>query len=198
MHLAVDVDEVCLQLMPEWLGRYTARSGHAVSCADITGWDVIPHLPEAWVAPFFAILEEGDLYDTVPAVPGAVDGLACLRAAGVEITFVTAGALGSLSSKRRRMQGLGLLTPADGFVMAIDKTCTVPVDAFVDDRAETILAALDAGRHGVLVAQPWNAWAALDVRAAGGVVAADWTAVVAALHDATRPAMAHHTCGATL
>lgn len=91
MKIAVDVDGVIYDLLPEWLFRYNYRCNDALTPDQITEYDIMKFIKPGCKQIMRDILHHSELYTRVTLVPGAVQGIKALREAGLEVIFVTAG-----------------------------------------------------------------------------------------------------------
>ena len=152
--IGVDVDDVCLELMPVWLDEHKARTGEHILVENVLGWGLDKYTNHG--AQIYEVLKEPGLYDYVPAVAQAKEGLRTLRQA-YDVVFVTANDLPSVESKRRALVRHGLEHHKD-----VQRTvCMIPdkryarVDLLIDDRAENIEA---FPGPAILFDRPWNQW----------------------------------------
>ena len=88
MRILIDMDGVLCNLMDEWLRRYNAEYGDALSTEQITSWG--PHrFAKAGRRIYKYLSLPGFFRDLVP-LPGAVENMRRLLAAGFDVPIVTA------------------------------------------------------------------------------------------------------------
>lgn len=87
--IGVDVDEVCCDLLTEWLRRYNADWDDALGREQCTQWDMTKLVRPNCGPAIYDYLQHPDLYEKVEPIPGAALGVARLRAAGHEVHFIT-------------------------------------------------------------------------------------------------------------
>lgn len=166
-----DVDEVCADLMTEWVRRYNARWDDTLRPEDITDWDIVRFVkPECGSKVYNELRSGDDIYQGVEPIPGALEGIRELRRTA-RVVFVTSCVAGSTDNKMRWLFRHGFLprekTPRD-FIAARDKAL-VRGDILIDDAPHNVSAF--PGRT-ILFSQPHNRAVAHSARANG------WTDVV--------------------
>lgn len=155
--IAVDVDEVCADLLTEWIVvRYNRMAGAHLTLADITAWDMKDVVPEEWVRRTYMILEDEDLYDGVKPFPGALEAINRLREQGHRVVFASSCVVGSYDAKVRWLIRNGFVpdsrTPKDVYLCG-DKSL-VNADILIDDGLHN-LDTFPGWR--ILVTRPHNA-----------------------------------------
>ena len=179
LHIAVDVDDVVVDFMGQLLARFNARHPHvpALRRADVTAWDLAECFGAEIAQQLYADMGAPDVYDTAAAIPGALDGVRALRAAGHEVTFVSSCGIGvSIPGKVRWLAHYGFLLDPNAhshsdFIAAHAKH-RIAADLIVDDRVENL-----AGRPGILFAREHNRGATTHPRVE------TWAAVVRRIED---------------
>jgi len=169
MIVGVDVDDVALDLMGEWLRRYNADHNDFLTKNDIKTWDIFNHVKCGHK--IYDYLKHSDLYDNIQPVEGAVEAIKALRDIGDRIVYVTSCVRGPMfDAKWGALIRNGLLSEnrvENDYIGATDKTL-IKVDVMIDDKPETIKA---IGMRGKLFKRPWNdgtwTWPRL-VQALGG------------------------------
>lgn len=150
--IGVDIDEVCLELMPTWLEIHNFRTGERLTPEMINTWGVHRFTPVGEAV--YDVLNQVGLYDYIAAVPGALQGLRMLREQ-YRVVFVTANAKPSLEEKLNALYRHGLLARSRGkkdVVVAEDKTLA-RIDLLIDDKAENVEA---FPGPAILFDRPWN------------------------------------------
>jgi 5'(3')-deoxyribonucleotidase len=138
--IGVDVDDVCADLLGEWLRRYNVKYSDKLLPEDLTKWELEEQVKPECGSKIFSILTEPDLYNHVLPIPGARAGVDYLRSLG-RVVFVTAGAFNG-GAKFAWLKRWGFL-PSDGhheskdFVCAYDKNL-IRLDALIDDRVSNV------------------------------------------------------------
>lgn len=155
--LALDVDEVVLDMLAEWVRRYNEQYGDNLKVEEVNQWDMTKVCPKAGKA-IYEILQEPDFYEEVKAIPGALDDVEYARSLGMRVIYVSSCVVGSMDTKVRRLIELGFLpqgkTQRD-FFAATDKTL-VNADVLIDDNVDNVEAWLASGRKAFLRRQPHN------------------------------------------
>jgi 5'(3')-deoxyribonucleotidase len=165
MIIAVDVDDTVAHLIERWLQLYNVDYNDNMTSVDVIRWEISQCVKPECGQKIWSYLERPDLYDKVRPVPGALEGIAALRAAGHRIVFVTscgshAGTIGRAGDKFSWLVRNGFLLnvkhPHLDFIVCADKT-QVAADVLIDDRADTVSAWIAQRRPAILVDRPHNA-----------------------------------------
>jgi 5'-nucleotidase len=155
--IAVDVDEVCAQLLREWIMRYNARYEDTLTLDQVTEWDVSKCVKAECGMKVFDILHDPNLYDYIPPYPDAVKAINFARDRGHRVVFVTSCPKGSMDQKLTWLEKWGFL-PSDvrtqrDFIAAHDKSL-IQADVLIDDAMHNV----DAWpRVAILINRPHNA-----------------------------------------
>lgn len=154
--IAVDVDGVCADLHGEWLKRYNAEFSDNLTVERIHQWDMVPAVKPECGKKIYKYLNDLDLYDNVPVIEGAKDGVDALRDDGWRVVFVTSCTKGMADQKWEWLERNGFLEPtvrqqAD-LVIAHDKSL-IRADALLDDYDGNLGSWL---RRGILLDAPYN------------------------------------------
>lgn len=171
-----DLDGVVCGLHAEWLRRYNADFGDSLTLADITTWDMVPHVKPECGRRIYEYLHARDLYDRIEPIAGAIDGVRRLRAAGHRVVFVTSCVDGPMAmSKIAWLSRFDVFTSMADVVIAHDKSL-VRGDLMIDDYPKNLD---DFDGPAILFDAPYN-------RASEHVRAVGWDRVVE-LVEAWRP-----------
>lgn len=162
--VGVDVDGVLADLHKEWLRRYNRDFNDYLDPNDITEWAIDKFVrPEALIknangiAPLFQYLQDVDLYEHVPEIPKAREGLEYIRHRDHEVVLVSSCVMNQADQKMRWAVNHKMVKPARGdtlldFVAASSKHL-IRVDALIDDRDKNVKDTLG---YRVLFDSPWN------------------------------------------
>ena len=156
--LALDVDEVVLDMIPEWLRRYNKQYGDDVWAEDVDRWEFNEVCPKAGMK-VYDILREPGFYSCVQPIPGALEDVQLARSLGMRVVYVSSCVVGTVDDKVKRLIELGFLpegkTQRD-FFAATDKSM-VNADVLVDDNLDNVKRwIMDTGRRAFLREQPHN------------------------------------------
>lgn len=157
MIIGVDVDDVVLDLVGEWIGLYNADHGDTLTIDDVKTWTISDVVKAECGTKIYDYLKHPTLYETMPPVEGAIEGVRALREMGHRVVFVTSCVRGVMfDAKWTRLIQLGFLSSKTrleyDYIGATDKTL-VNVSRMLDDKAETVNA---FGLRGYLFKRPWN------------------------------------------
>jgi len=158
--IAVDVDEVCADLLSEWLRRYNSRTNRfheqRLLPEQITDWDLRQFVPKEDQSMIYSILHDEGLYDSIQPIEGARDAVWLLREQGFRVIFVTACVPGTTEAKRRWLNAWGFFAKGGlsdkDFCPVTDKSL-IRADYLVDDRYENVR---DFEGQGILVNRAHN------------------------------------------
>lgn len=138
--IAVDVDDVCANLIKEWLKRYNAQWNDNLQISDITDWSIHKFTKPECGNKMYHILGEPDLYDHVEAFPEALSAIQALRKMG-RVIFVTSCAMNTMDRKFRWLQRKGFLPnnheAVKDFVACTDKWL-INADILIDDAVHNV------------------------------------------------------------
>lgn len=154
--LAVDVDGVCADLHVEWLRRYNAEFGDALTLDGIREWDMAKAVKPECGKAIYKYLRDPDLYERVPVIAGSHEMITQLRDEGVRIVFATSCVRGMADQKWEWLERHGFLpegahSQAD-LVIAHDKSL-IRADALLDDYDGNLGSWM---RRGILLDAPYN------------------------------------------
>lgn len=156
MIIGVDVDEVCADLLTEWVRRYNAYFNDTLRVQDITEWDMTKVVKSHVGTRIYDILHEPGLYSRVRPIDGAKLGVDLIRGMGHRVIFVSACVPGTVDAKLAWLIEWGFLTKAQAgkdFICAYDKHL-IGVDMLIDDRLENVES---FPGPAILVTMPHNA-----------------------------------------
>lgn len=154
--IAVDVDGVCADLHVEWLRRYNAEFNDSLTVEGIHQWDMVPAVKPECGKQIYKYLRDPDIYEKVPPIAGALEGVTKLRDDGWRVVFVTSCVKGMADQKwewleRHDFLPKGAYSQAD-LVIAHDKSL-IRADALLDDYNGNLDSWM---RRGILLDAPYN------------------------------------------
>jgi 5'-nucleotidase len=157
MIVACDVDEVVVDLMPEWIGRYNADYGDTLTVDAIHKWEIEEFVKPECGRRIYDYLSDDDLYESSQPVPDAIGGILALRDMGIRVVFVTSQ---DHPRKRAWLERHGLLTltrrgSSDDYVAASDKGL-VCGDVLIDDYLHNLERFDRPWRTPIIFDRPWN------------------------------------------
>src|SRR6266436_5740874 len=162
--VGIDVDSVIADLHKEWLRRYNRDFNDSLVSEDITKWAIDEFVkPEALIknangiAPLFQYLQDPDLYEHVPEIPNAREGLEYIRRRDHDVVLVSSCVMNQADQKMRWVVAHKMVKPARGdtlldFVASSNKSL-VRTDALIDDRDKNVR---DSIGYRILFDSPWN------------------------------------------
>lgn len=154
--IALDVDDVCADLITEWIRRYNIEWGDNLLPENITQWELEKCVKPECGRRIFEILHEPDLYEYVCPMPGARSAVYELLGRGHRVVYVTACVQGTMDRKLQWLLDWDFLTKKNyrtDFIVAGDKSL-IMADYLFDDRPLNV-ETFKWGR-GVLVERPHN------------------------------------------
>lgn len=162
--VGVDVDGVLADLHKEWIARYNRDFNDHLTSEDVTDWNIGDFVkPEALVknangiAPLFQYLQDPDLYEHVPEIPGARTGLEYIRYRDHDVVLVSSCVMNQTDQKMRWVVAHKMVKPMRGdtlldFIGASSKHY-IKVDALIDDRDKNVK---ETQGYRILFDSPWN------------------------------------------
>jgi 5'(3')-deoxyribonucleotidase len=162
LKLAVDVDDVLLDLVTAWLNRYNDEYKDNLEAEDITDWNLLKYVKPECGEKIYDFLTPS-IYEEVLPLPEAAEFVARLRE-NHYITYATSCGYSQVSkeyleAKQLCLSQYDISRPEDEwFPVAggIESKNRAPCHLLIDDRIENIRAWHESGRYGLLFSRPWN------------------------------------------
>ena len=173
--ILIDADDVLDDLLPAWVAVLNRLSGQNLTPEDIDGWYIPQYYPTLPVETVYAVTDQPELWDTVGAVPGAVDGLKSLLDAGHQVRIVSASHYSSLRFKIPRLLELFPYLSWYNFIITSNKEL-VRGDIIVDDNPDNMM---DPSKFNILFDRPHNR--SCNEAGRGAVRVHDWDEVLLAI-----------------
>ena len=136
--IAVDFDDVIVDLIPTWLDMYNVDYDDQLKSEDITDWDISKFVKSECGKMIYEYLDLPNLYDDVNIVSGALDGIDKLREVGYRIVFVTSTNIAQNGQKLKWLQNNHFLPKerySRDYVEATDKSL-IRCNIIIDDKLE--------------------------------------------------------------
>ena len=181
LHVAVDLDDVCL----DFTGgvKRSVEIEYGVQVPEITAWNLHDTLDPIIGHSWWKWMKARDwLWPNFPAIPGAVGGIQRMRDAGHYVELVTSKPLWAEAAVWKWLGKWRLpvqrVTIVDMNTRKVDAT---DADGIVDDKPETTLDFAQDGRFAIMFARSHNEsvyQSEQKYEEAGVVVAKDWNDVV--------------------
>lgn len=158
MIILVDVDGVVADLHKAWLGRYNADYNDTLTPQQITRWAIHEFTKPECGRKIYEYLLDPTLYDDVPVMEGAQEGVQKIRSLGHKVVFVSSGFFPAKVEWLAK-NGLAIDFPyKDGrwdtladVVLTGDKSLVVG-DILIDDYPRN----LNGRKATLLYDSPWN------------------------------------------
>lgn len=153
--VAMDVDEVCADLLGTWLRWYNREWGDNLTPDRIRGWALAPQVKPECGDRIYDILKNPALYSDVDPLPGALSAVCYLRSLGIRVVFVSSCVAGSVDAKVAWLQHNGFLPKGSSirdFIACTDKAL-IGADVLLDDH---ILNVESFPGHAILLNVPHN------------------------------------------
>lgn len=149
--IAVDVDDVCLDLVSIWLELYNKEWNDNLTKDKITDWKISDFVKPECGKKVLKYIEDPSIYDLCQQIPGALTGINYLKTIG-RVIFLTASTNGASGRKYKWLKENNFIDKIEDYVEAHDKLL-IRADIMIDDKYETIKCFDGAG---FLFTQPWN------------------------------------------
>lgn len=181
--IIVDVDGTLYDTKPVFVRQFSARHGITIADGEITEWNFWKY--HITLEEFLALIAEGlhsaEEIGAAKLYPAVAATLRAWRRAGSQIFIASDRAEAAGEHTRRWLTTNGL--PVDDLVCApgldkIDYAQRVGAGLIIDDKPDTITAALDAGLAVATIIHPYNR---NEAALPGVTAAADWAELRRAL-----------------
>lgn len=150
--IAIDVDGVVAALETAWLSRYNRDYNDTMTKEDWTDWDVHKLVKPECGIKIYEYIEDPTIYDEVPPIEGALDGINWFRQAYFRVIYVTNSTLGASGAKYNWLQKYNFIDRLDDYIECKDKFL-IRADFIVDDMPKNCW---DFSGKAILYNQPWN------------------------------------------
>ena len=153
MNIAIDLDDVMIDLCGSWVRRLNEKHGTSVSVSDITSWDITKFFPDLTKNEVFAPLYESDFWDTVTPKKGAVQTVRKIIDDGHNVIVCTNTNYKSIKNKMEKVlfRYFDYISWED--VVIIAEKQLMAVDILIDDNPNNLIG----GRYcGILMNAPHN------------------------------------------
>jgi 5'(3')-deoxyribonucleotidase len=150
MIIALDVDDVCLDLMENWLISYNTDFSDNLQEKEITDWDITKFVKPEAKASIYEYINKPDVFLSAKPVLGALENVNALKSWGHRIIYVTAN--NPNGCKQEWLKKWRFLQKDSDFIQAYDKSL-IYADILLDDKYEN---ARDFKGAGFLLTKPWN------------------------------------------
>ncbi len=140
MRVLIDMDEITVDLINEWLRAYNQEWSDNVKRADITDWDFHKFVKPACGKKVYDILKRPGFFDYLPPHAGAVDAITELVEHGHDVRFATAppssdAARGKIEWVMREFKHLDF---GISHVLQLHDKSWLNADVLIDDKPQTI------------------------------------------------------------
>lgn len=174
MRIAIDVDDVIIDLVPSWLYEYNKLQGTRFTKEQMQHWDFerngLNHM-------IYTDAFNTNVYKQAGEIEGAFNAINKLIQHGIEYVFVTAG-VSLLPEKIRWMNEYGYISSGgkldERLIVASNKSL-IDADMIIDDKYETIMK-WPRGKRSILFTQPWNA--SYELLPERGIRCDGWTQIL--------------------
>ena len=148
--VALDVDDVVLDLLPSWLRCYNRDYDDNLIKDKITEWDISKFVKPIAKKAIYYYVDKEEIYKTAMPVENALKGMNLIKEYGYRIIYVTAN--NPYNSKFDWLFKNKFLDDYKDFVSAYDKSLIL-ADYLIDDKYDNVI---NFKGKGILFDQPWN------------------------------------------
>jgi len=148
--VAIDVDDVCLSLIDNWLLYYNHDFEDNLTADKIIEWDISKFVKPSAKKAIYEYVENEEVYKTAKPVENALMGVNFIKEFGYRVIYVTAN--NPHNSKFDWLFKNEFLDDHKNFVSAYDKSL-IHADYLIDDKYENII---NFKGIGILFNRPWN------------------------------------------
>lgn len=150
MRIAVDVDDVVLDMVPEWCKLYNEEYSDNLSPTDIRSWDMTRYVVKQCGNDIYKYIKNPNLYDFVVPVSGALTSTKFLQEIGHELIYIT---IDHNEGKLNSLKKFGFVDEkGNNYVVARDKNL-IGADILIDDSPDNIA---NFRSKAILFTRPWN------------------------------------------
>lgn len=150
--IAVDVDDVVLDLMPKWLSWYNLDFDDNLRVDDITDWDITKFVKEEAKDKIYNYVRNKEVFESACPVVSAWAGIEYFKLLKHRVIFVTAN--NPQDVKYQWLFENGFVDRTEDFVVAKDKSL-IFADYMIDDSYDNVRSF--CGERAWLMTKPWNA-----------------------------------------
>jgi 5'(3')-deoxyribonucleotidase len=147
--IGIDVDDVCLNLVDNWLSKYNKDFNDNLEKNAITDWNIHNFVKEEAQKKFYEYIQDGELFLESEPVQNSLEVISWIKAKHYRVVYVTAN--DPANCKFEWLLQHKFLNKIDDLVVAYDKNL-IKTDILIDDRFENICDR----SGGWLFSQPWN------------------------------------------
>jgi 5'(3')-deoxyribonucleotidase len=148
--LALDVDDVCIDLMPEWLKQYNSDFDHNLKVTDITDWNISLFVKPEAKDKIYNYVRHSQIYENTKPVKNSLDSINKLRETWDRIIYITMNNIDDM--KYQWLLNHKYIFDRKDFFVACDKSL-IRYDLLLDDNFDFVKS---AGHRGWLYSRPWN------------------------------------------
>lgn len=148
--IALDVDDVVLDLVSAWLHRYNVDYNDFLVESNIKTWDIGSYTKIGHK--MYDYLKDPMLYSTVYPVKDSWVGVKTLKNMGYRVIYVTSSTIEQSGIKYNLLYNTGFLNRREDYFEATDKSL-IRCDYLVDDRIENVE---NAYGQGIVYTREWN------------------------------------------
>lgn len=155
----LDIDDVCANLIEQWLFLYRIPSHHELYKKDITDWDLSKFVKPEFKDTIYKIIENPHIYNNIKPIDGVLDGYNYLKNKKdkngnpvYDILFATYSTKGCAGRKYEWLLENDFEVNHHDYIEIYRKDL-LDADIMVDDNFNNVSKARGIG---ILFSQPWN------------------------------------------
>jgi len=148
--IALDVDDVCINLVDQWLKEYNQDFEDNLTRDKITDWELSQFVKPECGKTIYRYIEDRTIYDYCKPVKDSLEGVNLLRTMG-RVIFVTASTIGSAGRKYIWLKENGYIDSIEDYIEAKDKSL-IKFDFLIDDNYKNV----SRYKNSFLFNAPWN------------------------------------------
>jgi len=148
--IALDVDDVILDLVSNWIRIYNRDFNNSVRKEDVNSWDIGAIVRPEDRGAMYEYASNAEIFNTAPPVIDALEGVNLIKSYGHRVIYATAN--NPFGCKLPWLIKHKFLDSEDDLVTAYDKSLIL-ADYLIDDKYDNVLAFKG---KSYLFSQPWN------------------------------------------
>lgn len=146
--IAVDVDDVCLDLVTNWIEKYNVDYGDTLTKDQVTDWDITSFVKNEYRDAMLSYIRDDEIFLSATPIKNALETILWLKNK-FRVIYVTAN--DPLNCKFKWLLDNGFIEGVDDLIIAYDKSLILS-SILIDDKYENV----KDRDGGWLFSQPWN------------------------------------------
>lgn len=148
--IGIDIDDVILDLVSNWLKFYNIDFDDNLKRKDITDWNIAKFVKSKAKQKIYDYVKSPDIYNEVKPIKDSLWGVNTLKSLGYRVIYITVNNYGN--AKYNWLLNYGYMESGKDFVSTEDKSL-IKAEILLDDNFKNIK---NFDGEGFLFSKPWN------------------------------------------